>query len=109
MKVFDTEPSNCKFASAAGPMILCAHETMSETSIVPSTYCDECQLKVLVELKAQPMRGLGDLIERVASKVGITKQRAQAVAAYVGVDDCGCDERQDALNSLFPFGESQGG
>jgi hypothetical protein len=34
------------------------------------------------------------------SAVGITKERAQAVASAVGVKDCGCRKRQAALNRL---------
>lgn len=30
--------------------------------------------------------------------VGITKERAQAVANAVGIKDCGCSKRQAALN-----------
>ena len=41
----------------------------------------------------QPM-GLGDMIAAGLSYVGITKER---VAAIVG-GDCGCQQRQDALN-----------
>ena len=32
--------------------------------------------------------------------VGITKKRAQAVANAVGISDCGCEGRQQALNSV---------
>ena len=34
------------------------------------------------------------------SAVGITKDRAQAVAQAVGLRDCGCAERQRRLNEL---------
>lgn len=30
--------------------------------------------------------------------VGITKDRVQAVAKSIGVEDCGCQARQDAMN-----------
>jgi chromosome segregation ATPase len=36
------------------------------------------------------------------SAVGITKDRAQAVAQAVGLRDCGCAERQRRLNELEP-------
>ena len=32
--------------------------------------------------------------------VGITKERAQAVASAAGVKDCGCAKRQAAINRL---------
>lgn len=33
------------------------------------------------------------------ASIGITKELAQAVASAVGVDDCGCKERQAAMNA----------
>lgn len=42
--------------------------------------------------------GLGDRVASVLSAAGITKERAQAVANAVGVNDCGCAGRQAALN-----------
>lgn len=44
--------------------------------------------------------GLGDYVAKALSAVGITKERAQAVANAVGVNDCGCAKRQAALNDL---------
>lgn len=40
---------------------------------------------------------LGDIAERWLSAVGITKQRVQLVS---GRKDCGCAQRQEALNRL---------
>lgn len=45
-------------------------------------------------------RGLGDMVASGLAAVGITKERAQAVASAVGVKDCGCKKRQQALNEL---------
>lgn len=45
-------------------------------------------------------RGLGDLVADGLSAVGITKERAQAVASAVGVKDCGCKKRQAKLNAI---------
>ena len=42
--------------------------------------------------------GLGDMVEAGLESVGITKARAEAVASAVGVSDCGCSHRQQALN-----------
>ena len=42
--------------------------------------------------------GLGDMVATGLAAVGITKERAQAVANAVGVRDCGCAGRQEALN-----------
>jgi len=44
--------------------------------------------------------GLGDMVAAGLSAVGITKERAQAVASAVGVKDCGCRKRLAALNRL---------
>ena len=41
--------------------------------------------------------GLGDHLAAGLELVGITKAR---VAAAMGVDDCGCQERQNALNAF---------
>lgn len=48
--------------------------------------------------RARP--GLGDMVASGLAAVGITKERAQAVASAVGVKDCGCAKRQAALNKL---------
>ena len=42
-------------------------------------------------------RGLGDDIKKIADKTGISK----AVNMIFG-DDCGCAERQQKLNNMFP-------
>ncbi len=48
--------------------------------------------------RAKP--GLGDMVAAGLAAVGITKERAQAVATAVGVKDCGCKKRQERLNEL---------
>jgi hypothetical protein len=44
--------------------------------------------------------GLGDLVAAAFASVGITKDRAQAVADLAGFEDCGCAKRQERLNEL---------
>tara|TARA_R110000824_G_scaffold128568_4_gene289500 strand:+ start:17464 stop:17871 length:408 start_codon:yes stop_codon:yes gene_type:complete len=44
--------------------------------------------------------GLGDAIGNVLSKIGITSERIEKV---FGIDGCGCDNRKQYLNKLFPF------
>lgn len=59
----------------------------------------------------RPSPGLGDMVAAGLSAVGITKERAAAVAAAVGVKDCGCAKRQAALNRLgerLGFGGGEG-
>jgi hypothetical protein len=48
--------------------------------------------------RAKP--GLGDMVATGLSAVGLTKERVQAVASKVGIKDCGCKKRQEALNNL---------
>ena len=51
-------------------------------------------------MKAANRKGLGDYVSDVLHVFGITKKRAQSLASAVGVKDCGCQKRQDALNEL---------
>lgn len=51
---------------------------------------------------AEP-QGLGDMVAAGLNAIGITKERAQAVASAFGIKDCGCAGRQEALNRAFPF------
>lgn len=43
--------------------------------------------------------GLGDYVAAGLAAMGITKERAQAVASAVGVNDCGCRKRQEQMNA----------
>lgn len=54
------------------------------------------------EKKSQEIKstGLGDTVEKVFRKTGIDK-----LAKAVLGEDCGCDKRQELLNSLFPYGK----
>jgi hypothetical protein len=44
--------------------------------------------------------GLGDLVEGVLTKFGITSENIEKA---LGVKDCGCNKRKHFLNKLFPF------
>tara|TARA_R100001591_G_C4320780_1_gene175493 strand:+ start:922 stop:1077 length:156 start_codon:yes stop_codon:yes gene_type:complete len=46
-------------------------------------------------------KGLGDTIKKITSATKIDKL-AKKIAKAVGKDDCGCDERQEKLNKMFP-------
>lgn len=48
------------------------------------------------------MNGLGDMIEVFTEVTGI-KTVAEAVAKLAGLPGCGCKERKQYLNLLFPF------
>jgi hypothetical protein len=45
-------------------------------------------------------KGLGDVVESITQATGIDK-----VAKAILGDDCGCEERKEKLNQLFPFGK----
>ena len=47
-------------------------------------------------------KGLGDTIEQITEATGI-----KAVVKAIAGDDCGCDDRRDALNKLFPYKKVQ--
>tara|TARA_R110002050_G_scaffold6857_2_gene27589 strand:- start:695 stop:1060 length:366 start_codon:yes stop_codon:yes gene_type:complete len=47
-------------------------------------------------------KGLGDTVKKVFKATGVDK-----VAKFVLGDDCGCDERQEALNKLFPYKKTE--
>ena len=43
-------------------------------------------------------KGLGDTIEKITEATGI-----KAVVKAIAGDQCGCDERRDKLNKIFPY------
>jgi hypothetical protein len=46
-------------------------------------------------------KGLGDTIEKITKATGI-KKVVEKVSKITG-KDCGCNERKDVLNNLFPY------
>jgi hypothetical protein len=50
----------------------------------------------------QQSKGLGDTIAKITNFFGIDKV-ADAVAKLVGAEGCGCKERRELLNHLFPY------
>lgn len=50
----------------------------------------------------RPSKGLGDSIAKITKATGLDKV-AQGMAKAVGKDDCGCNERRDTLNRVFPY------
>lgn len=47
---------------------------------------------------AEPRPGLGDRVASALSAVGITETRVARIASTVGIKDCGCRRRREALN-----------
>ena len=50
----------------------------------------------------QESKGIGDTIAKVTNFFGIDKL-ADAVAKLAGAEGCGCNERRQMLNELFPY------
>lgn len=46
-------------------------------------------------------KGLGDTIEKITKATGI-KKVVEKISKVTG-KDCGCDQRKDNLNRLFPY------
>ena len=46
-------------------------------------------------------KGLGDTIEKITKATGI-KKVVKKVSEITG-KDCGCDQRKETLNRLFPY------
>lgn len=52
-------------------------------------------------LKQNKSKGLGDTIEKIADKTGLSKI-SEAYSKTTG-RDCGCNKRKKILNELFPY------
>ena len=52
-------------------------------------------------MKKEKSKGLGDTIEKITKVTGI-KKVVETVAKIVD-KDCGCGERKETLNRLFPY------
>ena len=50
----------------------------------------------------QKSQGVGDTIAKITNFFGIDKV-ADAVAKLAGAEGCGCNERRQYLNELFPY------
>ena len=50
--------------------------------------------------KKSNSKGLGDTIEKVTKATGIKK-----LVEFVAGEDCGCEERKEKLNEMFPYVE----
>jgi NAD(P)H-nitrite reductase large subunit len=50
-------------------------------------------------------KGLGDTIEKITEATGI-KKVVDAISEATGID-CGCGERKDLLNKMFPYKQTE--
>ena len=56
-------------------------------------------------MKKNKSKGLGDTIEKITKITGI-KKVVENVSEVTG-KDCGCTERKETLNRLFPYNYNQ--
>ncbi len=54
-----------------------------------------------VNSSRRPSRGLGDSLEKITKATGV-KAIVERGAKALG-KDCGCSERRDTLNRMFPY------
>ena len=52
-------------------------------------------------MKSEKSKGLGDTIEKITKATGI-KKVVDTVNKITG-KDCGCNEKKETLNRLFPY------
>lgn len=50
-------------------------------------------------------KGLGDTVEKITKATGI-KKVVDAISEATGID-CGCGERKDLLNKIFPYKQTE--
>ena len=55
--------------------------------------------------RGKKSKGLGDTIEKITEATGI-KKVVEAVSEATGID-CGCEDRKDLLNKLFPYKQTE--
>jgi hypothetical protein len=51
-------------------------------------------------------KGLGDTVAKFTNLTGMDRV-AKQLAAMLGKEDCGCDERRELLNRLVPYSTSK--
>ena len=58
--------------------------------------------KEQIEADKKKPQGLGDVVEKITEATGI-----KAIVKFIAGEDCGCEERKQKLNELFPFRNAQ--
>lgn len=56
-------------------------------------------------MKKTKSKGLGDTISKVTAAAKLDKI-AESIAKKLGMADCGCEERREKLNKIFPYKRS---
>lgn len=54
--------------------------------------------KAWVKNHEQASAGVGDTVQKITKATGIEK-----AVKFIAGEDCGCDERKDKLNHIFPY------
>lgn len=52
-------------------------------------------------------KGLGDTLKRTFSSLGIDKVAEKVAEVVTGDSDCGCGQRAEFLNNLFPYSTTE--
>ena len=47
-------------------------------------------------------KGIGDTVEKITKATGV-KAAVKTITKAIGIEDCGCEERRDTLNRIFPY------
>jgi NAD(P)H-nitrite reductase large subunit len=55
--------------------------------------------------RTKKSKGLGDTVEKITKATGI-KKVVDAISEATGID-CGCGERKDLLNKMFPYKQTE--
>jgi hypothetical protein len=58
----------------------------------------ETKRKRRTKAEIEKSKGLGDTIEKITTATGI-----KAIVKFIAGEDCGCEERKQKLNELFPY------
>lgn len=53
-------------------------------------------------MRKRKSRGVGDSINVITEATGI-KKLVKTVTKVIGIEDCGCDQRQEKLNKILPY------
>ena len=53
-------------------------------------------------MKNTKQKGLGDTVASITSATKLDKL-AEKIAEIAGKEDCGCKQRQEKLNQMFPY------
>lgn len=107
------EPRDCGEAeravdAALWPAVHAKREEAAASPVSPSASMPRGEwpilAKTLARMEADGDRGLGDVVERLAAKVG--GESFKTWYKRLTGRECGCNSRREALNALFPFGHT---